>query len=116
PSIQSRFSVSEVFAFTSVLLFGPEVGALVLALDGLRISFLWKMNAAQTLFNFANLGLSIWVSARLFFTLSGLSPLYGHNAPSATIVLFLALMAVCYFALNTGLTATAIALVGRKSL
>lgn len=116
PSIQSRFSASEVFAFTSVLLFGPEVGALVLALDGLRISFLWKMNAPQTVFNFANLGLSMWVSARLFFALSGLGPLYGHSAPSATIVLFLAVMAVCYFALNTGLTATAIALTGRRSL
>jgi putative nucleotidyltransferase with HDIG domain len=116
PSIQSRFSVSEVFAFTSVLLFGPEVGALVLALDGLRISFLWKMNAAQTVFNFANLGLSMWVSARVFFALSGLQPLYAHSAPSATIVLFLALMAVCYFALNTGLTATAISLTGRRSL
>jgi putative nucleotidyltransferase with HDIG domain len=116
PSIQSRFSGSEVFAFTSVLLFGPEVGALVLAFDGLRISFLWKMNAPQTLFNFANLGLSMWASAQLFFKLSGLQPLYGHGAPSATIVLFLALMAACYFVLNTGLTATAIALTGRRSL
>jgi putative nucleotidyltransferase with HDIG domain len=116
PSIQSRFSVSEVFAFTSVLLFGPEVGALVLALDGLRISFLWKMSAPQTLFNFANLGLSMWVSAQIFFALSGLQPFYGHSAPSATIVLFLGIMATCYFALNTGLTATAIALTGRRSL
>ena len=116
PAIQSRFSGSEVFAFTSVLLFGPEVGALVLALDGLRISFLWKMNAAQTLFNFANLGLSMWVSARLFFALSGLGPLYGHTAPPSTIVLFLAVMAGCYFLLNTGLTATAVALSGRRSV
>ena len=28
PSIQSRFSLCEVFALASVLLFGPEVGAL----------------------------------------------------------------------------------------
>ncbi len=116
PSIQSRFSGSEIFGFTSVLLFGPEVGALVLALDGLRISFLWKMNAPQTLFNFANLGLSMWASAQLFFALSGLAPLYGHTTPSATIVVFLAVMASCYFVLNTGLTATAIALSGRRSL
>jgi len=117
PSIQSRFSVSEVFAFTSVLLFGPEVGALVLALDGLRISFLWKMNRPQTLFNFANLGLSMWVSAQLFFLASGSAPLYGgHVAPSAGIVLYLGLMTGAYFAINTGLTATAVALSARRNV
>jgi len=117
PSIQTRFAVSEVFAFTSVLLFGPEVGALVLALDGLRISFLWKMNGPQTLFNFANLGLSIWVSSKLFFLASGSPPLYGaHVAPSAGIVLYLGLMTAAYFALNTGLTASAVALTARRSL
>ena len=116
PSIQSRFSVSEVFAFTSVLLFGPEVGALVLALDGLRISFLWRMNAPQTLFNFANLGLSMWVSASLFFLASGAQPLYGGVTPPATIVLYLGLMTAAYFAINTVLTATAVALSARRSI
>ena len=38
PSIEARFSVSEAFAFASVLLFGPHVGVLTLALDGIRIS------------------------------------------------------------------------------
>jgi putative nucleotidyltransferase with HDIG domain len=116
PSIQSRFSVSEVFAFTSVLLFGPEVGAMVLALDGLRISFLWRMNAPQTLFNFANLGLSMWVSAALFFFASGAAPLYGHTAPPATIVLYLGLMTAAYFAINTILTATAVSLAARQKV
>ncbi|HYT66758.1 MAG TPA: HD domain-containing phosphohydrolase [Vicinamibacterales bacterium] len=116
PSIQSRFSVSEVFAFTSVLLFGPDVGALVLSLDGLRISFFWKMNRTQTLFNFANLGLSIWVSARLFFFASGVQPLYGHDAPPATIVFYLALMTGAYFVINSGLTATAIAMSTRRAV
>ena len=116
PSIQSRFSVSEVFAFTSVLLFGPEVGALVLALDGLRISFLWRMNGPQTLFNFANLGLSMWISAGLFFVSSGVAPLYGLTTPSATIVVHLGLMTAAYFVINTGLTATAVALSARRSV
>lgn len=116
PSIQSRFSVSEVFAFTSVLLFGPDVGALVLALDGLRISFLWKMNRAQTVFNFANLGLSMWLSSQLFFLASGAPPLYGHATPSAAIVFHLGLLTAAYFGLNTGLTATAVALSARRNM
>ena len=115
PSIQTRFSVSEVFAFTSVLLFGPEVGALVLALDGLRISVFWKMNAAQTLFNFANLGVSIWVAGQVFF--AGVDqPLSSPAAPSGQAVLFLGLMTATYFGLNAGLTATAVALAGRRGL
>lgn len=117
PSVQTRFAVSEVFAFTSVLLFGPEVGALVLALDGLRISFLWRMNGPQTLFNFANLGLSIWTSAQLFFLASGSPPLYGsHAAPSAGIIVYLGLMSGAYFAVNTLLTATAVALAARRAV
>ena len=115
PSIQTRFSVSEVFAFTSVLLFGPEVGALVLALDGLRISFFWKMNAAQTVFNFANLGVSIWVAGKVFFAAVGL-PLSSSAAPSGLAVLSLGLMTATYFGLNAGLTATAVALASGRSL
>jgi putative nucleotidyltransferase with HDIG domain len=114
PSIQSRFSVSEVFAFTSVLLFGPDVGAIVLALDGLRISLLWKMSRAQTLFNVANLGLSMWLSGRLFFAASGAPALYGQTPPTAYVLVYLALMTATYFAVNTGLTATAIALSSGK--
>ena len=116
PSIQSRFSVSEVFAFTSVLLFGPDVGAFVLAFDGLRISLQWKMSPAQTVFNVANLGLAMWLSGHLFFLASGAAPLYGQTSPSALVLLYLALMTATYFAVNAGLTATAVALSTGKGL
>ena len=80
-SIHSRFSLCEVFGLASVLLFGPEVGALTLALDGVRISAAWKMNRLQTVFNFANLGLSIWISGTLFFLVSASGPLYHQGPP-----------------------------------
>src|SRR5262249_58223920 len=66
PSIETRFSVSEAFAFASVLLFGPDVAVITLALDGIRISVRFKMNRTQTLFNFCNLGLSAWAAGRVF--------------------------------------------------
>jgi putative nucleotidyltransferase with HDIG domain len=116
PSIDTRFCLAEAFAFASVLLFGPEVGALTLALDGLRVSHHWKMNAKQTAFNFANLGLSMWLSGRLFFLSSGASPLYTRGATPATIVFHLALMTAAYFALNSGLTAAAVALTRRQAV
>ena len=115
PSIQSRFSLCEVFGLASVLLFGPEVGALTLALDGLRISAAWKMNRLQTVFNCANLGLAIWTAGKLFFLVSGSGPLYQHGPPTAGAVLSLAVLATAYFGVNSGLTATVIALsVGKK--
>jgi putative nucleotidyltransferase with HDIG domain len=116
PSIETRISISEAFAFASVLLFGPHVGTITLALEGLRISFRWKMNAQQTVFNFANLALSMWAAGTLFFAASGLTPLYMGPAPSADVVLYLAVMILTYFAMNTGLTAIVLGLATRQSI
>jgi hypothetical protein len=105
PSFEARFSISEAFAFASVLLFGPHVGVVTLALDAVRISFRWKMNWQQTAFNFANVGLSMWTAGTLFFLASGAAPLYHGPAPPATVQRFLALMTACYFSVNSGQTA-----------
>jgi putative nucleotidyltransferase with HDIG domain len=116
PSIDTRISVSEAFAFACVLLFGPQVGVITLALDGIRISFRWKMNAQQTIFNFANLALSIWAAGHVFFGLSGGQPLYAGGAPTGYVVLYLAAMILTYFAVNTGLTAIVVGLAKRESI
>ncbi|HEX9367740.1 MAG TPA: HD domain-containing phosphohydrolase [Vicinamibacterales bacterium] len=116
PSLEARVSVSEAFAFASVLLFGPDVGVVTLALEGVRISFRWKMNRQQTVFNFANLGLSMWAAAGLFFYFSRITPLYLGPAPSWNIVLYLALMTGAYFAVNSGLTAVVVGLATRRPL
>lgn len=116
PSVEGRFSISEALAFASVLLFGPDVGAVVLALDAVRISVRWKMNALQTAFNFATLGLSMWVSGTVFFATSRLAPLSQHFVLSSNILVYLALMTAVYFALNSGLIATAVGLAERRSI
>ena len=116
PSIEARVSVSEAFAFASVLLFGPHVGVITLAIDGVRISYLWKMNRQQTLFNFSSLGLSMWAAGTLFFWASATGPLYRDAAPSASIALYLALMTATYFAVNSGLTAAVVGLSTRRPL
>ena len=110
PSLEARVSVSEAFAFASVLLFGPHVGVVTLALDGIRVSFHWKMKAEQTLFNFANLGLSMFAGATLFYLSSGLQPLFTGPPPPAAVALHLGLMTATYFAVNSGLTAAAVGL------
>lgn len=110
PSVQARFSVSEMFAFTSVLLFGPASGAVTLALDSLVVSWRHRMTFAQTFFNFGNLSLAVWVSGSLFFLASGTSPLVNLTAPTHNLVLPLGLMAASYFVVNSGLIAIAIGL------
>ena len=109
PSIQSRLSVSEVFAFTCVLLFGPEAAAVTLAIDGILISLRWRMSLIQGAFNFANLALSVWTCGKVFFALAGVAPLYGHTSGYGDLLLPLALMTATYFLLNSGLTAAVIA-------
>jgi len=115
PSIETRVSVSEAGAFAAVLLFGPHVGVLALALDAVRVSLHWKMKVEQTIFNFANLGLSMWVAGSVFFLVSGTRPLY-LDPPPPTILLCLALMTATYFAANSGLTASIVALANRQPL
>jgi putative nucleotidyltransferase with HDIG domain len=111
PSVAARFSVSEMFAFTSVLLFGPATGAVTLAIDSVFVSWRHRMSGAQMLFNFSNLSLAVWLSGTLFFLVSGAAPLFGQRAaPTASLVLPLAVMAGSYFIVNSGLIAIAIGL------
>jgi putative nucleotidyltransferase with HDIG domain len=115
PSIDSLMSVSEVFAFSCVLLFGPEMGALTVAVDGLLLSYRAKHSAAQTIFNFGNLTLSVWLSGRLFFAAAGVAPLFSALSTSSELLLPLVLMVATYFSLNSGLTATVIAIESRQA-
>ena len=80
PSIDSRLSISELFAFAWVLQFGPEAGAVTLALDGIFVSIRHRLSCAQAVFNFAMLLLSVWASGIVFFALSGTRPFYVGDA------------------------------------
>ena len=110
PSLDARFTVSEVFAFTCVLLFGPEAGAVTLALDSLVLAWHRRMTADKTAFNFGNLTLATWLSGTLFFAVAGVAPLFAGGSPAGELILPLALLAGCYFLVNTGLVALAFGL------
>ncbi len=47
PGIKAYFAVSEIFTFSCVLLFGPEAGAVTLALDALVLGWHQRMGAAE---------------------------------------------------------------------
>ena len=110
PSINSAFSVSEMFGFSCVLLFGPEAAAVTLALDSLVLGWRRRMTREQVLFNFGNLTLSVWISGAIFFLVARVPPLLAAAAPTGGLLIPLALLAATYFLVNSGLTAAAVAL------
>ena len=62
PSIDMAFSMAEVFAFSCLLLYGPEMAVATLAIDVLLLSRKLRHTAAQTIFNFGNLTVCVWIS------------------------------------------------------
>jgi putative nucleotidyltransferase with HDIG domain len=112
PSVAATLSVSEVFVFSAVILFGWAAGTVVAALDGLVIS-LWlqrrKQPAYRVVFNGAAPALSIFIASWVYHAL---------GAPTATfpdfqitqILIPLCGFAATYFLANTSLIAGAIAL------
>jgi putative nucleotidyltransferase with HDIG domain len=114
PSIDAQLSVSEVFAFSCVLLFGPEMGALTVAVDGLLLSYRARHSPPQTIFNFGNLTISVWLSGHLFFAAARVTPLFAAPFAANELILPLLLLVSAYFTLNSGLTASVIGLESRQ--
>src|SRR5262249_46205215 len=83
PSVPASISVSETFVFASVLLFGSAAGTVMVALDGLVISF-WMAKRRpewyRALFNMAAPALSIWCASHLLFLAAGIQPLINQPA------------------------------------
>jgi putative nucleotidyltransferase with HDIG domain len=110
PGVPAHLSVSDTFFITSVLLFGPAPATVAIALDSFVMSWRRGHPATRMLFNTANPALAIWVAAQAFFALADVAPLATAPAPPGALVLPLAVLTTIYFLLNTGLTATAVAL------
>ena len=111
PSIPASISVSETFVIASVLLFGPAAGTVMVALDGLVISF-WMAKRRpewyRAVFNMAAPAVSIWTAAHLLFLLANVAPLSNQPASVDTLLLPLIAFAVVYFGLNSWLIAIAV--------
>lgn len=121
PSVPASISISEVFVFAAVLLYGPAAGTLTVALDALVISF-WiakrRKEPHRVLFNISAPAVSAWCSAELFFWSADLVPLaqgvsLGADAVASTltrVLPWLFLFAGVYFLLNSWLIAIIISL------
>jgi putative nucleotidyltransferase with HDIG domain len=114
PSIKARLSVSEIFAFSCVLLYGPELGTITVTVDALFLSLRRKHGVEFTTFNVGNLTLSVWLSGTLFFLAAGVAPLSGSSPPVGSLLLPLLVLVASYFAINSGLTASIVATEARR--
>jgi putative nucleotidyltransferase with HDIG domain len=108
PSVDGQFSMSEVFAFSCVLLFGPEMAALTVAVDVLLLSRRLRHSLAQTIFNFGDLTLCVWVSGTLFFTTAGVEPLFTKPPLTGWVLTPLLGLTASYFLINSWLAACVI--------
>ena len=113
PGISVNFSISDVFTLTSAVVFGPAAGTVMVAIDSLVISarLLRKgLTLERVLFNAAAPPAAMWLSARTFFSWSGIQPLYAHTLGLDVVGPWLLVFAGLYFFLNTSAIAVAVAL------
>src|SRR5687767_10632900 len=116
PGRSAWFSISDTFFMTSALLFGPAPATLTIAIDSMLMSHAFKtFNVRRFLFNSSAPAIAFWAGAEVFFRLSGSAPLSGRVVAVDTLMWPVAAFATVYFALNSGLTAVAIALEKRQS-
>jgi putative nucleotidyltransferase with HDIG domain len=118
PTTKASISISETFNFAGTILFGPSVGAALVALDAAVICIQdslvrRRLRWQQVIFNLAAPALSIWTAARV----AGISrPLAGTTVElTPGFLLVLGSFTALYFLLNSWLVSFAVALEQRIS-
>jgi putative nucleotidyltransferase with HDIG domain len=112
PSLAARISVSEAFVFASVLLFGPAVATVIVALDSFVIS-LWMQpdsrSPVRSLFNLTAVALAIWTASHVFLLFAGGLPASRSDFGLQHLFWPLFALASSYFLINSWLVAFAVA-------
>jgi len=120
PGTISKVSVSEILIVTNLLLFGPAVGCITAALDGLLISIRCTTRSRRlqfALFNMAILGLSAFGAGEIFRLAAGRPFLYRAQATTlGEILVPLAFLGFVYYVINTVGVAAVIGLERRQRI
>jgi putative nucleotidyltransferase with HDIG domain len=108
-SISASFSLGDAFTLSALFLYGPEFGALAVALDTTAMSFRLGGAPHRMLFNTAAPSLAMWAAGTIAYRLIGL-PLPALAPDIPTMVLSSAAGVLLFFLLDSGLVAAAVAL------
>ena len=104
-------SVSEVFVFASILLFGAAIPVVTVAIGGLCVSLTQKNRRFyRALFNIAEPAISTWAAAHVFFLVASVAPASSLSTDMSALVPATVAMAGVFFVLNSALSAVAVAL------
>lgn len=112
-------TTSDVFIFTAILLFGPQVAVTVAAIDSGLTTIISSTSKRpyKIIFNLTQLSLVTFVVGHIFYQLQGVSPPLDVTTVDITsLFLALGLCSILYFVLNSGAVATAIALTLRERI
>jgi putative nucleotidyltransferase with HDIG domain len=114
-SVVATISISDTFFITLALLFGPAPAAIAVAVDSLIMS--WRLGHAwrRIVLNMAAPAVSIWAGAQMFFLIARVPTLAHSDVTVGSLIGPLLLMTLIYFALNSGLIATAVGLESGQS-
>jgi putative nucleotidyltransferase with HDIG domain len=107
----SSFSISDTFNIAAAVLFGPSVGAITAALDGLVLSYQFsatRRTAYRVLFNIAVSAVSIWVAAQAFFAVAGDKADIDGPFAAVRLVAPLVLLGAVNYLVNVGLITMAV--------
>jgi PAS domain S-box-containing protein len=109
PSTGVTISFTEPLLFALALCFGPGPATLTVAADGLLASLrAQRRNVWRVLFNMAEPAITMWLSARLFYVLAEVEPMFGRQVELTPLLLPLLAMTTSYFALNAMLSSVAL--------
>lgn len=116
PGRPTTSPISQVFAFTSVILFGAAAATIMVVVAEIWASWhrpdRWRV---QSFFDVSEAAVSTWVAGQVFFVVAALEPSFGWLDARALALLPVVAMAATYVALHDGLTVTAAAFAAGKS-
>ncbi len=116
-SIPVSFSVAEVFTFTAVLLFGPALGTLTVAIDCTAISLrlaMRQLSWRRFVLSVTAPTLGMWIAAHALFAFVDVDKALKEPLQFAELIVPLSVSAGLYYLLDTWMIAVAIALEERR--
>lgn len=116
PGHAATLSVSEVFVFASILLFGPAAATFTVAIDGLWMSLgQYERRWHRTIFNVAEPAISTWAAGATFFAIAHAAPVGLVQTGASPLIVPTVGMVGVFFLLNGSLTAVAVGLEAGQS-
>ncbi len=120
PGIKIKVTIADTFVFVNTILFGPVVGGITAALDGLAGSLRCKTKSRRlefTLFNMAAMALAAYLAGEVFFRILDHGPLHqGEKVNLGSMFLPALALAVAYYILNALGVSFIVALQARVSV